>query len=143
MVVHTNWTGASNNLAVTYRQLGLKANVYILFKNVADKYPLAKSNLAEIFASSGALSEAEELAKSVLSISEHGHDIQLAMDRARYVLSEIESTKKTEKEIIDRLGFCPIGIRSSECFRAESAADHIQTRRETGGRDGKFIQLQR
>lgn len=120
VVAHTSWPGASNNLAVTYQQLGLKANQHLLFKNVADQYALAKSNLADIYASAGALSEAEDLAKSVLSVSENNDDIQIAQDRARYVLGEIETTKKTEREAIDRIAGDTKDVREFMCAYAEA-----------------------
>ena len=104
IVTHTDWPGASNNLGVTYGELGLKANQYKLYKAVSEKYPLAKANLASLYATAGSLAEAETLANAALSTPDNDDgDARLAINRARSVLSEIESTKKKEKEAIGKI----------------------------------------
>ena len=103
VVKHSDWVSASNNLGVTYGDLGLKGNQYKLFHAVSEKYPLAKANLAQLYANVGSLAEAEVLARSALSTPDAEADSQVAIDRARYVLNEIEATKKHEKEAIEKI----------------------------------------
>ena len=103
VVTHADWPGASNNLGVAYGELGFKANQYKLYKGVSEKYALAKANLASLYANAGSLAEAETLAKAALSTPDDKADAQLAIDRARYILGEIEATKKNEKEAIAKI----------------------------------------
>lgn len=120
VVAHTDWSGASNNLGVTYGNLGFKANQYKLYKAVADRYALSKSNLAVLYATAGAFSDAEDLAKAVLSIPNDDNDTQLAINRARYALEEITNTEKTEREAIDRIAEDTKAEREFMCAYAEA-----------------------
>ncbi len=117
---HTDWRGASNNLGVTYGELGLKAAQCRLYKLVADKYPLAKANLASIYANAGLHTEAEELANSAISEAKDHNEVQLITDRAQYVLNEIASSEKTEKEAIGQLADDTKVEREFMCAYAES-----------------------
>ena len=120
VVDHSDWVGASNNLGVAYEALGHKASKYEIYKRVSEKYPLAKANLAQIYANAGILSEAEILANTVLSISNEDNDAKIAIDRARFVLDEIAKTEKTEKEAIDRLADDTKAEREFMCAYAEA-----------------------
>lgn len=103
VVEHSDWAGASNNLGVAYEALGYKANQYKSYERVAERYPLAKANLAQIYASAGIHSEASDLANAVLAIPSDDSDAKLAIDRARFALDEIAKTERTEKEAIDKI----------------------------------------
>ena len=120
VVAHTDWPSASNNLGVTYGNLGLKANQYKLYKAVADREALAKSNLAVLYATAGFLSDAEDFVKAVLSTHNDDSDTQLAINRARYALEEITTTEKTEREAIDRIADDTKAEREFMCAYAEA-----------------------
>lgn len=120
VVAHTDWTGASNNLGVVYGELGYKAHQYQSFKSVTERYALAKANVASLFEVAGFLAEAEKIAKDVLSITETDADAKLAINRAQYVLSEIESMAKTEKDAIDQIAEDTKKEREFMCVYAES-----------------------
>ena len=83
VVEHTDWPSASNNLGATYGALGLKANEYKLYKTVAEQYPLAKANLAVLYANAGFQFEAEVLAGAVLSNSNDDSDAQFEVKNLR------------------------------------------------------------
>lgn len=120
VVEHTDWPGASNNLGVAYEALSFKGNQFKLYKRVAERYPLAKANLAVLYASAGFHSEAEVLANAVLSTSNGDSDAQIAINRARYALEEITSSEKTEEEAIDRIADDTKAEREFMCAYAEA-----------------------
>lgn len=120
VVAHIDWPSASNNLGVTYGNLGFKANQYKLYKAVADREALAKSNLAVLYATAGALSDAEDLAKEVLAIPNNNSDTQQAITRARYALEEITTTEETERKAIDRIAEDTKAEREFMCAYAEA-----------------------
>lgn len=120
IVTHTDWPGAFNNLGVAYGELGFNANQFKLFKAVSEKYPLAKANLASLYATAGSLAEAEALAKAALSTPSEDGDNLLAINRARYVMSEIEATKKKENEAIEKIAENTKSEREFMCAYAES-----------------------
>lgn len=120
LVTHTDWPGASNNLGVAYGELGFKANQFKLFKAVSEKYPLAKANLASLYATAGSLAEAETLAKAALLPPHDDGDNLLAINRARYVLNEIEATKNKEREAIGKIAEDTKSEREFMCAYAEA-----------------------
>ncbi|MBI5005754.1 MAG: hypothetical protein HZB95_01385 [Nitrosomonadales bacterium] len=120
VVQHTNWPGASNNLGVAYGGLGFKSEECQLYKNTAEKYPLAKANLASLYASAGFNSDAKELANSALLAANDHNDEQLITDRAHYVLKEIANSEKTEKEAIEQLADDTKAEREFMCAYAEA-----------------------
>jgi tetratricopeptide (TPR) repeat protein len=103
VVDHSDWPGASNNLGVVYEELGYKASQYNAYMRVAEKYPLAKANLALIYANAGIHSEAKNLANAVLPTTNDVQDSKIAIDRARFVLDEIAKMERAENKDIDRI----------------------------------------
>lgn len=120
VVDHSDWAGASNNLGVVYEALGFKANQYKSYERVAERYPLAKANLAQIYASAGIHSEAADLANAVLPISTDDNDAKIAIDRARFALDEIAKTERAEKEAIDKIADDTKADREFMCAYAEA-----------------------
>ncbi len=120
VVDHSDWVGASNNLGVVYEALGYKASQCKSYKKVAGKYPLAKANLAVLYANAGILSEAEDLANAVLPIPNDESDAKIAINRARFALDEIAKSEKTEKEAIDRIADDTKDEREFMCAYAEA-----------------------
>lgn len=120
VVDHSDWVGAFNNLGVTYGALGYKASQCMSYRRVAERYPLAKANLALIYANAGIHSEAANLANAVLPIPNDDNDAKIAIDRARLVLDEIAKTEKTEKEAIDRIAGDTKAEREFMCAYAEA-----------------------
>lgn len=120
VVDHSDWPGASNNLGVVYGSLGYKANQYKSYERVAEKYPLAKANLAHIYASAGIHSEAADLANTVLATPSDDNDAQIAIDRARFALDEIAKAGGVEKEAIDKIPDDTKAEREFMCTYAEA-----------------------
>lgn len=120
VVDHSDWAGASNNLGVVYEALGYKANQYKSYKRVAERYPLAKANLALIYANAGIHAEAANLANAVLPILDDNNDAKIAIDRARLSLDEIAKTERTEKEAIDQIADDTKADREFMCAYAEA-----------------------
>lgn len=120
VVDHSDWAGASNNLGVAYEALGYKANQYKSYERVAEKYPLAKANLAQIYAIAGIHSKAAELANTVLATPSDDNDAKIAIDRARFALDEIAKTERAEKEAIDKIADDTKADREFMCAYAEA-----------------------
>lgn len=95
-----DWPYIFNNLGVSYGELGLKATRTEQFLKVSDKYPLAKANVANLYAQFGFLSQAEALARDVMASAP---DDETASARARTALGEIAALREKEVKKIETL----------------------------------------
>jgi tetratricopeptide (TPR) repeat protein len=120
VVDHSDWPGASNNLGVVYGSLGYKVNQFMSYERVAEKYPLAKANLAHIYASAGIHSAAADLANTVLATPSDDNDAKIAINRARFALDEIAKAGGVEKEAIDKIPDETKAEREFMCTYAEA-----------------------
>jgi tetratricopeptide (TPR) repeat protein len=105
--------GAKNNLAVALGGLGLKAKEVEGYRAIAGDYPLAKANLAVLYAEAGFLDQALEMAVPVISSGD-----EQAVERANYVISRVGVLRREANSILERLDK---NTRAEREFRAAYA----------------------